>query len=396
MEETRECDEKREEGIVSTSSRCGNAILKTVCFQGTENSIKNHWNCSVAKKVTVLSSDLYTRETKAESREPKEVNQIDDQKVNWKGSADNCSLDLVLGIAQGKDSDSKLPRKNDKTKLPRTIFDDGSAASLIHQGNFQKIIHETSEALSGTLQLSLRTPSDVPICNKTTSNFHQRPAFPDSGKRLSESFSEPQYNVFSGDYFENGNSKLSGQFKNSLSYGMTPEVHKENKVVGAAEDTIPGRLCYRPLQWKDLNILLKTDSFPDTDSYIQTISSPILFHTPPTQNKGVNVDCSSLDSILRSAARTFNTPSIIRKRRLQISEKIEYVNHDDYNSENGGSLSNEKQLVLPPLKSQKLETSAVKSIEKRLEPAFDAEWDSANIVSRTTVADDSFGANCGK
>ena len=34
MEETRECDDKRKEGIVSTSSRCGNAILKTVCFQG--------------------------------------------------------------------------------------------------------------------------------------------------------------------------------------------------------------------------------------------------------------------------------------------------------------------------------------------------------------------------
>ena len=34
MEETRECDDKRKEGIVSTSSRCGDAILKTVCFQG--------------------------------------------------------------------------------------------------------------------------------------------------------------------------------------------------------------------------------------------------------------------------------------------------------------------------------------------------------------------------
>lgn len=34
MEETRECDDKRKEGIVSTSSRCGDAIPKTVCFQG--------------------------------------------------------------------------------------------------------------------------------------------------------------------------------------------------------------------------------------------------------------------------------------------------------------------------------------------------------------------------
>ncbi|XP_075670413.1 transcription factor MYB3R-5-like [Castanea sativa] len=362
----------------------------------TENSIKNHWNCSVAKKITVLSSDLYTRETKAESRKPKEVKQNDDRRVNWEGSANDCSLDLVLGIAQGKDSNSKLPRTNDITKLPRTIFDNGSAASPIRQDNFQKITHETSEALSGTLQLSLSTPSDVSSCKKTTSNFHQGPAFPDFGKRLSESFSEPQYNVFSGDYFEIGNSKLGGQFKNSLSYGMTPEIHKENIVVGAAEDTIPGRLCYRPLRWKDLNILLETDSFPDTDSYIQTTSSPTLFHTPPTQNKGENVDCSSLDSILRSAARTFNTPSIIRKRRLQISEKTDNVNHNDYNSDNSGSLSNETQLVLPPLKSQKLEISAVKSIEKRLEHAFDAEWDSANIVSRTLAADVSFGASCGK
>lgn len=34
MEETREYDDTRKEGIVSTSSRCDNAVLKTVCFQG--------------------------------------------------------------------------------------------------------------------------------------------------------------------------------------------------------------------------------------------------------------------------------------------------------------------------------------------------------------------------
>jgi hypothetical protein len=340
----------------------------------TENSIKNHWNCSVKKREEFLflayGSDLHSHKTKAESGKPEEIKQSLDQKVNRERSADTCSLDLVLGIAHGKEIGSQPSNNSDtfRESHHRSV----QSNELRNTSSIKvKVTHEpgefinssTSEALSGSLQLSLSAPSDV-------GNFFHGPSLPVSVEGLSKSSYGPQVNVLAADYSEDRNSKLRSQSKNSLSY------------------------------------LLETGSFPSIGSFIQTTSSPVSFHTPPTQNEGITIDCSNLESKLRSAARSFkNTPSIIRKRRLQISKNVDHVNNDDTclqevrnNSVNGPHLldlnsphrhdlnsvllSNEEQLVVPPRKSQKLETSVVKSIEKCLEHEFDVEWDSANSAYR--------------
>jgi len=229
------------------------------------------------------------------------------------------------------------------------------------------------------LQLCFSIPADVHSCKRITHNFLHEPAPPVTAKRLPESSYGPQGNVCSSDNSGNGNSKLSGQSKNPLS-----------------EDATHGWLCYKPLLQTDFNILLETGRFPSTDSYIRTASSPVSFRTPPSHNKGLTAGCSSPESILRKAARSYkNTPSIIRKRSLQCSRKIDNANlhndavcsqekiiRDNFDNSphllhlrpcdrydvNSVVLTNEKQLFLPPSKSQKLETSvSVKCVEKRLE-----------------------------
>lgn len=161
-----------------------------------------------------------------------------------------------------------------------------------------------------------------------------------------------------------------------------------------------GRLCYKPFQLEDVEFYLENGEFPSTDSYIQTECSSVSFCTPTSHDTRIFVDCNSPDSTLRSAARTFEkSPSIIRKRQHSVSRKSVNAASDSVcskeisnNSRNIPHLlglspcgkTNSSSMVHSPPRSQKFGDSAVmKSVEKRLEHAFDVEWDSASAVSRT-------------
>ncbi|CAK7348032.1 unnamed protein product [Dovyalis caffra] len=161
-------------------------------------------------------------------------------------------------------------------------------------------------------------------------------------------------------------------------------------------DKLHHGLCYESLQLKDLNIYLEAGSFPSTDCYIRTAGSPCSFSTPISHNR-MSCNCSSPESRLRSKARSFKgTPSIIRKRSSKTlrqagdatySDRILALEADNgfrslgscsSDKDDGVDLLNKKQLFLSPPKSQKLETSEdMKSIEKRLEYAFNVEGSEA-------------------
>jgi hypothetical protein len=151
---------------------------------------------------------------------------------------------------------------------------------------------------------------------------------------------------------------------------MTDE-HEKNRGAGGPNttDKLHRGLCYESLQPKDLNVFLETGSFPGSDCYIRTVGGPGSFSTPISRNR-VSPDCSSPESRLRSKARSFkSTPSIIRKRSSITLRQAGSSDKDD-----DVDLLNKKQLFLSPPKSKKLETSEdMKSVEKRLEYAFNIE-----------------------
>lgn len=116
-------------------------------FCRTENSIKNHWNCSISKKITHSPySDLYNFKTKAESRNSEVLKQNVDQKINLgrERNPETCSLDLVLGNASGREihlattdkKDCRFVREASDTMEPPniTVFDKKSGAACILKG----------------------------------------------------------------------------------------------------------------------------------------------------------------------------------------------------------------------------------------------------------------------
>uniref|UniRef100_A0A6N2MYA6 Uncharacterized protein n=1 Tax=Salix viminalis TaxID=40686 RepID=A0A6N2MYA6_SALVM len=66
----------------------------------TENSIKNHWNCSVRKRIESYPArglDLYSYRTEADGKKLEVGKQRNDRGMNFCSNVEPCSLELVLG-----------------------------------------------------------------------------------------------------------------------------------------------------------------------------------------------------------------------------------------------------------------------------------------------------------
>ncbi|XP_031265562.1 transcription factor MYB3R-5-like [Pistacia vera] len=391
----------------------------------TENSIKNHWNCSVSKKLELSSTlryDLYNFKVKAESRNPEVLKQsFDIERI-----PDTCSLDLTLGVPEGRESHLTTSDKNDcrvtgkeaiySIKPPNgMVFEEKSAAVC-------DLTDEQCQESGGTAQtsrdLNIFAYQPNELCTTTSGDLVKSP-------NLQERSPEHE----SGDliYFLRSR-RLSGSLPFSFSTppsasgcdgNISPSIHDKRldnssnrsqdythftsypRASESIEELNLGNLNYEPLQQNDLSTLLTTGRFPSTDNYIQNASSTI---TPPNQSEGIYVPCQSPESILRSLARTYKAPSIIMKRKSPAVRQTGNDNDASLPKENsdksnsGGPcgnndvnsmvISSAKQLFLSPPKSRKLETSAsLLSVGKRLDYAFDEEQD----ATRAPTAADSSG-----
>lgn len=334
----------------------------------TENSIKNHWNCSLRKKLDYIlatGSDSYNYQQSTESRNPEVVKQNLEQRVNSKlDSGQETATRRETHVKFSSGENYRFLRRGDdvmmsKSSLTSNSFGKGAATCLLTTNGNQKI------------------PNNAAVLRESS---HNTPA------------NKPSRAIY-------GSPNTSF---NSPLFGKPTDQKRSNNVeaTGNLGNRCLGFLCYKPLQLEDLNIFLATGRFPSTDSYIQTASTPILRRPLTSQDREtpLPINKSSPDSILRSLSSQFkNTPSIIRKRKVFDKQDSNNANHrnDVYSEKIMSLLNNSPQFrrahpysryaVNGKLQSRKYGTSAlIKSVEKRLEHAFDVEWNAAKAITRNS------------
>lgn len=313
----------------------------------TENSIKNHWNCSVRKKVELLAAsginrvDHNRRVECMSFRLGKPLHSRDSDLVVTNRRESNLEISNPENCIVMRKDGTVVMKPSSLTMFSNRCEHQARACDAQALGNSNNLAANWSDKFGHT---TFQDHVKFPFLHERTTE-HRLPT-----RMLSEPSPLP-LNTASVRPHDNRN---GGNTQNGYS---------------------PGCLSYQSPQLKDLNTLLITGNFPDTDSFIRKVSSPVSFETPP-------INSCSPESILRSAAKSFkNTPSIIRKRSCQTTRQTSH--HD----ESDGVPSNAKQLFLSPTKSLRLETSAVTKPEKRLENAFgEAVQDSSSNITRTSAA----------
>uniref|UniRef100_A0A6N2MDD1 Uncharacterized protein n=1 Tax=Salix viminalis TaxID=40686 RepID=A0A6N2MDD1_SALVM len=373
---------KEEEAIlIKAHGAYGNkwAEIAKLLHGRTENSIKNHWNCSVRKRIESYPArglDLYSYRTEADGKK-----QRNDRGMNLCSNVEPCSLELVLGNVGRREGQSVEPDNeickewNDSAKSTgRTISSKATDACGLSSQDCRESASSayTSES---TDHSSINQPGN--ICDISFGGLMRSPNSQERTRETANTVDSLPSEALSPSL----DLSLSTPFS-ARGYDETMDEHEKNIGAGGpnTSDKLHHGLCYESLQLNDLNVFPETGSFPSTDCYI---GGPGFFSTPVSRNR-VSPNCSSPESRLRSKARSFkSTPSIIRKRSSVTLRQAGSSDKDDNGLRSLGSCSsdkdgdddvdllNKKQLFLSPPKSKKLETSeGMKSVEKRLEYAF--------------------------
>ncbi|KAF8413126.1 hypothetical protein HHK36_001102 [Tetracentron sinense] len=377
--------EEEEQVLIHAHQTYGNKWAEIAKFLPgrADNSIKNHWNCSMKKRLNSfpacgsatdlpgpITPDFYKYETKEESVKTEVVRQSRgtivslDQKMDsgMDGNFDTCSLDLVLGNYGGDIHKQSQPFKVENCRSPKE-----------------------------TVNYQMKSPSGTQCDDRdATANGLSSKQCRDNAKNgnshcIIAVHPKSSYGTSLGDAVKSSRShKRTHEPANLINFSSPrpPSVHVSLDVSGC---TI--KLSY-PLEVV----------FPVTAENNQVNCS-----TPPSHVRGMSGNGNSPESLLRSAAKSFrNTPSIIRKRGCRTPRQAGNANYSDGACTPEGQTGNSndklclahspphgkndinstdlnvKRLFLSSPNSQKRKTSAaVKSVEKCLEFEFDMERDSA-------------------
>ena len=362
----------------------------------TENSIKNHWNCSLKRKLDlhasgIPSNNLYSLKMGRETENV--IAQVVKRSLVTTFSLDKkmesqSSVETHLGLANGYSSGreghlrpfKKVNRPLSKKEAvgpmkppSQTIFDkkevrecdlvSGQCQDSAVNNKLMQDPHIKANKLNGSCSISLDYPlifrhaanpgnhsppaphcipplSNSPLdeigCNGKTNSLPHKVDFPVTAKI---SFQPPKgmSKLLSAYRWHTIGSGSRDQSKNPFPSMQTHEVNGTNKDTEKflnLEDKNLSGLCYEPLNLEDQRIFLRSATLPRSDSYIKQSSSPVSSCTPASNEKGSSVSCGSPESILRSAARSYrNTPSIIRKRNRDPRETENANNNDGTGTE---------------------------------------------------------------
>ncbi|XP_010918509.1 uncharacterized protein [Elaeis guineensis] len=273
----------------------------------TDNSIKNHWNCSVKKRLdSYLASGFMeqplgavdrVQNAKCSEANPLKRSAIGFTSRDWKLNADRL---ITFNVGLGHQNTSPKRQCLDLQSTSRgdsKCLRAGSIPTLPEDSKHLSIEVESNEEDDSKYTTSVETDYESSKRSQSNLSSSVELALGDMNKNNRDT------SISSLPACKQSHSDMTAGINRIL----TTRLHCENENLGSS--------CYAPLQWMNVDGCLSSEKLFRSNNHIQPTPSPIHCSTPPDLSLSLACIPSSPESILRSAAKGFKkTPSIIRKR----------------------------------------------------------------------------------